>query len=400
MKFLLIEPEFPITTKSKNHKNFLPIGLLKISDYLDYQGHETKIIRGFKSKQSIGTRFKPKHIFITSLFTYWAKSVKDCVSYYRKLYPDSKVTVGGIYATLMPEHCLEYTNCDEVFEGTFDAAEKYAAFNKLNYSKLENHNPIDFQIIHSSRGCRRKCGFCGTWKLEPEFISKNTIKNEIIYRKLIFYDNNFLMNKYINIILDELIELKTKKKILWCESQSGFDGRVLLKKPNLSKKIKIAGFRYPRIAWDGKFSNYKMIKKQIDSLINVGYRKKDMYIFMIYNWNISFDDMELKRKKCWEWGIQIADCRFRPINQTFDNYEPQKKQSNKDYFIHNEWTDKKIKEFRRKVRRQNICIRQNLSFYSKTIENKRLSKTKIIKLKKMDIIEAKKHLNDIWIPDD
>ena len=32
MKILLVEPAFPIPPKSKNHKDFLPIGLLKLAD--------------------------------------------------------------------------------------------------------------------------------------------------------------------------------------------------------------------------------------------------------------------------------------------------------------------------------------------------------------------------------
>ena len=45
-KILLVEPDFPIPPKSKNHKNFLPIGLLKIASYLRDHHNEVKLIRG------------------------------------------------------------------------------------------------------------------------------------------------------------------------------------------------------------------------------------------------------------------------------------------------------------------------------------------------------------------
>ena len=71
--------------------------------------------------------------------------------------------------------------------------------------------------------------------------------------------------------------------------------------------------------------------------------------------------MEKKRQKCYEWGVQIADCRYRPLNQTYDNYSPQKKsQDNNDYYIHSNWTDYLIRSFRKNVRRHNICIRYNI----------------------------------------
>jgi hypothetical protein len=79
--------------------------------------------------------------------------------------------------------------------------------------------------------------------------------------------------------------------------------------------------------------------------------------------------MKKKVEKCKEWGVQIADCRYRPLNQTYDNYSPIKKQTNIDYYIHPNWTDKQIKLFRKKVREQNIIIRYRFDSYSRELEN-------------------------------
>ena len=40
------------------------------------------------------------------------------------------------------------------------------------------------------------------------------------------------------VMASELIELKSERKIPYVESQSGFDGRILRKYPNLANKIK------------------------------------------------------------------------------------------------------------------------------------------------------------------
>ena len=42
---LLVEPNFPIPNKSRNHKDFLPIGLLKIAGYLKKKGIKVELIR-------------------------------------------------------------------------------------------------------------------------------------------------------------------------------------------------------------------------------------------------------------------------------------------------------------------------------------------------------------------
>ena len=394
MKVLLVEPEFPIPAKSKNHKNFLPIGLLKLAAYHRNQGHKVKLVRGNVNRKDI--RFKPNEIFITSLFTYWSKYVKESVAHYNKLYPESKIVVGGIYASLMPSHCKKYTGCDEVFKGIHKEAEEYAQKNGPAYDLVNNGSTIDYQIIHGSRGCFRKCEFCGTWRIEPKFTYKDSILSEIKSNKLVFYDNNLLKNPNIDNLLAELVDFRYDNRPVICESQSGFDGRLLtLERARL---LKTARFKTPRIAWDWAFDQNKSIKKQIDTLVKAGYPPKEIYVFMLYNWKMPFKEMEKKRKKCWKWGVQISDCRYRPLTQTFDNYSPLKEQTNEDYFIHGEWTDTLVKQFRRNVRRQNICVRQGLPFYSASLERKQVSKAKTKKLRNLPSSKVKKKLPDVWFP--
>ena len=136
---LLVEPNFPIPAKSRNHKNFLPIGLLKIAAYLRTKNIDVKLIR-FDNDDFIKTQelnldyfndnkyeeddFVPDLICVTSIFTYWAKHVKYAVSYYKRKFKDVPILVGGIYASLMPQQCKEYTGCDEVIFGVIEEAEK------------------------------------------------------------------------------------------------------------------------------------------------------------------------------------------------------------------------------------------------------------------------------------
>lgn len=394
MNALLVEPKFPIPTKSRNHANFLPIGLLKIASYLKNEGHNFRLIRhdtNYDILEDNLNAFRPDVIFITSLFTYWAKYVKEAVQYYGTVYPDAKIVVGGIYASLMPEDCKKFTGCDEVHIGPYENAEKFLP----DYSLVD----VDYQIIHASRGCERRCKYCEVYVIEPDVEYKESIKEEIKKKKVIFYDNNLLANPHIENILEELIILKKEKKISHCESQSGFDGRFLYKNPNLANLLKKANFKYPKISWDGKFKDKNKIKKQIDILTNAGYKSKEISVFILYNYNIPFNEMEMKRVQCWRWNVQIIDCRYRPL-KNFDNYNPyiKKPQSNKDYYIHPNWNDKLIRTFRSNIRKQNICVRQDIIYYSADIERKRIPKEKAIKYKKMEFEEAKKYVKDAWNP--
>lgn len=348
---LLVEPDFPILNKSKNHSNFLPIGLLKLATFYRTQKCNIQLMRGNKSVD-----FYPQKIFITSLFTYWSSYVKQSVVFYKNLYPNSRIIVGGIYATLMPEHCKAYTGCDEVFIGQHDEAEKlYPAYDLVD---------VKYQIIHGMRGCSRKCPFCGIWKIEDlSFKNSLQISREICKNKIIFYDNNILINPDIKNILSMLASTIYKGRPVKCECQSGFDGRILAKKPELAILLKKARFENIRLAWDFSFEQYSEVENWISILEDAGFRRKEMFIFMVYNWSFDYSELEAKRMKCFEWGIQIADCRFRPLDQTFDNYNSHvKNQTNNDYYIHSNWTDSLIRKFRADVRKHNICLRYNIDW--------------------------------------
>lgn len=411
MKILLVEPDFPIPNKSKNHKNFLPIGLLKLASFYRQQGNKVKLIRGKKTKSEVRLNgdsrwFVPHEILITSLFTYWADYVKEAVEHYRILFPSARISVGGIYASLMPDHCKAHTGCDEVIQGVVEKAEEAAPAYELLDDSLSA--PIDYQILHTSRGCIRSCSFCGTWIIEPQFSYKKTIKDEIVARNIVFYDNNLLANPHIKDILKELISLKKEDIILWCEAQSGLDGRILEKKPHIAKMLKKAGFRNVRIAWDGRYAEFAQIQKQIDILINAGFsRREDVFVFVLYNWDISFEEMELKRIKCFEWEVQISDCRYRPLDQTYDHFDYSKTQTSEDYFIHPGWSDELVKQFHKNVRRQNICVRHRFIFHSKEFERKLIDKQIIsrvlVKVKSLkSTSQIRDYLNEseitYWLP--
>jgi hypothetical protein len=396
-KVLLVEPAFPIPSKSKNHKDFLPVGLLKIGAWLSNTDHDVRLARGLPedpTNRNVLTGWQPDEVWVTSLFTYWSSYVKEAVSLYRACFPAARIVVGGIYASLMPNQCKEYTGCDEVRAGVLDEAEEFFP----DYSLLVpfNGGNLDYQILHASRGCFRHCAFCGTWRVEPKFEHITSIRpklspdgTEIVYKKLVFYDNNLLAIPNIGLLLDELATLKSQRKIFWCESQSGFDGRLLLKKPYLVPLMKAAGFRNVRVAWDWGMQDAPTIDRELQLLQKAGYNHKDLYVFMLYNWDIPFEEVERKRIQCWQWRVQIADCRFRPLTQTFDHYNPRQDQTTDDYYIHESggWTDANVKQFRRNVRRQNIAVRQGLTKYSHALERAKGSR-----------LSSVREADDFWDP--
>lgn len=125
LKVLLVQPKFPTPNKSINHKDFLPIPLLKIASYHRSHGDTPHLVHG-----NVDVKFEPDLIYITSLFTYWQKEFWDTVKFYRTTFPETPINVGGIYVTFFydkpafKEKCAEFNVTP--FEGVVEEFEKFA----------------------------------------------------------------------------------------------------------------------------------------------------------------------------------------------------------------------------------------------------------------------------------
>lgn len=287
---------------------------------------------------------------------------------------------GGIYASLLPHHFLEFCDADYVCCGTVEEIDKV----KPAYHLIDT----DTQILQSSRGCIRKCGFCGTYKIEPQFSYKRSIWHEVCKKRVIFYDNNLLANPYIENILDEMIRLRRHKKIHYIEAQSGIDARLLTK--TIATKLYKAGFKNITFAWDGKYEDKETIDRAIQLLTGAGYNPRDIRAFILYNYDVSYLECEEKRVHLFKRGLQVMPCRYIPLTSTRDGYNPYlKSQSSSDYYIHMGWTDAEVRMFKRNCRQHNICIRFRWNFYSSKAEHKAISLDEVERLQGLSSVEAR-----------
>ncbi|MCX6908567.1 MAG: hypothetical protein NTY01_11055, partial [Verrucomicrobia bacterium] len=144
------------------------------------------------------------------------------------------------------------------------------------------------------------------------------------------------------------------RRISW-ECQSGLDLRLL----NQERALLLRASRMlnPRIAWDGGYGQWPHVRRAVNMLKKVGYGRKDIFVFMIYNHAIPYREMRKKLDACRRWRVRVIDCRYRPLSSTKDGYVPgPKRQTEGEYYIHPSWTDAQVRGFRRAVRRQNIAI--------------------------------------------
>jgi hypothetical protein len=88
-KYLLVEP------KTK------PLPLILLDEMgkwaFELQGHEYQYVRGI-----VYPKIKPDEILISCIFSYHSKLYEETINHYLRLFPDAKITVGGVFPSLNP----------------------------------------------------------------------------------------------------------------------------------------------------------------------------------------------------------------------------------------------------------------------------------------------------------
>jgi len=216
----------------------------------------------------------PDAIFVTSKMTYWYPGVRDTVNILRDFFPNTKVVLGGTYATLIPEHAGASISVHMVIPGDIESHIETISkiighpiprrdkqdFYEIDLSLLQE---IRFLPLLSSIGCPFNCTYCASRKLFPNFTrySPEKIVEQVLEWSekyncidITIFDDAFLANK------------NHAKRIL--QLLSHFPGKFRIHTPNaihvryidqeMADLLKFAGIHTLRLGLesiDHKFQN-------------------------------------------------------------------------------------------------------------------------------------------------
>lgn len=131
---------------------------------------------------------RPEAILVTSMMTYWYPGVQEAVSVVREVFPRAPVLLGGIYASLLPDHAREHIAADQVVPGIGETTlagalskhtnkgweQSYDAQATLECAPaLDLMREVRFLPLLTSRGCPLRCAYCASSRIVPRFILRN-----------------------------------------------------------------------------------------------------------------------------------------------------------------------------------------------------------------------------------
>ncbi|MCK4334789.1 radical SAM protein [candidate division WOR-3 bacterium] len=192
-------------------------------------------------------------ILITSGMTYWYTGVAETIRVLRKRYPGIPVILGGIYASLLPEHAWKNSEADVVLKGGL--AEIKERLEKLVGLHLPEETPfpawdlyskLDYAVMSISRGCPFRCTYCASHRLESRYLPRNLedITAELKYladlkiRRIAFYDDAMLFHPQFDEIMRQIIKMDAGLEL---HTPNGLHVSQIT--PERAELMKQAGFR-------------------------------------------------------------------------------------------------------------------------------------------------------------
>ena len=350
-KILLVEPGY----KNK----YPPLGLMKLAAYHSARGDMVKLVKG----QDNSVLFEAwNRVYVTTLFSFeWertAQAIDFAITAAGNL--PEHVFVGGIAASLMydeyitvprwagvrfipglldgpPAQALKLSISDGDF-GTEDLSSTSIEETIPDYSILDHIDytyPVnDAYFGYASRGCIRKCHFCGVPKLEGPQREMQSLKhlvhgvadNHGEKKDLILMDNNVTASVRYKEIIAEIRDLgftpgailvrgnkRLKRRV---DFNQGVDARILAKSPMYLKEMSTICISPLRIAFD-HLGLRKVYEKSVRTAADFGLTSLSNY--MLYNFMDTpqdlYERMKLNIHLNEELGTRIWSfpMRYQPV---------------------------------------------------------------------------------------
>ena len=255
----------------------------------------------------------PDVILITSGMTYWYPGPFRVIQLVREYFPGVPVLLGGIYATLCPEHAREHSGADHVVcgEGEEQALrlvdelsghrsplvpdqDDLDSYPWPTYGSLRR---LDFVPLLTSRGCPYRCSYCASGRLYRKFRQRSPLDvvEEIdnAYRKMkvknfVFYDDALLINSpnHIQTILDAVLD---RKMDLSFHTPNGLHTRGIDRE--LASTFFRSGFKTVRLSFEtanterqiemGSKVTNEDLATALDNLRTAGYESKELEVYVL-----------------------------------------------------------------------------------------------------------------------
>jgi radical SAM superfamily enzyme YgiQ (UPF0313 family) len=299
----------------------------------------------------IRTLPRPDAVLVTSMMTYWYPGPRRVVEIVRGIYPGVPVILGGVYATLLPNHAWQEVKPDHIVTGPGESATlkllgdifslDFPSFripgslDDYPYPAFDLISHPDYLIIITARGCPYNCSFCAQklvsmpfTQRQPEGVVEELAGHLKTYNvhDFAFYDDALFIRKdqHIKIILQRVIERRLPLRF---HTPNGLFAGDL--DAELADLMFHSGFKTICLSFESvneqrhadmfyKISNEGMINA-VENLARAGYARSELEAYIIIGLpGQSLEEIIASMIFVNNLGIQIRLASYSPIPGTLD----------------------------------------------------------------------------------
>jgi radical SAM superfamily enzyme YgiQ (UPF0313 family) len=242
--------------------------------------------------------------------TYWYPGVQETIRHLRESYQDTRIILGGIYATLMTEHARQHAGADLVVSGESEneiasivtGGRMQARFQSLNDFPLpawDLTGERKYRVFTTSRGCPYRCTFCASDILHAQKFHQRSLENvlkefEQYYfkdriRHFVFYDDALLIN-HKNHLQPILREILRRGFSAFFHTPNGLNAREV--DESLAELLFAAQFKTIRLSLESvnpeiqkiqgnRKVNNEQFERAVKNLYRAGYSEGDLECYLI-----------------------------------------------------------------------------------------------------------------------
>ena len=292
----------------------------------------------------------PRHIFqqwlanespfdfalIQTGMTYWYPGIKEVIDDIRQICPQAKIILGGIYATICPQHA-QSLGADLVVKGA-DLAPLWQFLNiapsKDNLPLWQAYPKLATGVLKLTDGCPFKCSYCSvpqTYKIfaarplkrviaEFELLHSRGVQNIAFYDDALLFDAEHILVPFLRYVMEAKSEVNF-------HTPNALHARFIT--PELARLMVQAGFKTFYLGFESSQNDWQRqtggkvcideFAAAVTNLLDAGADSQNITAYIIAGHpNSDVSDVESSMRFANKLGIRSMLAEFSPIPNTPD----------------------------------------------------------------------------------